>query len=65
MNNIIQIGNLIKDIKHWDNPQRGRVYSVNGICPALNTVGGGGLEPKFLIRKDRIENQNTYSLDNP
>ena len=38
--NIIQIGNLIKDIKHWDNPQRGRVYSVNGICPALNTVGG-------------------------
>lgn len=49
MNNIIQIGNLIKNTKNWDNPQRGRVYSIKGICPALNTCQGGGLEPKILI----------------
>lgn len=53
--NIIQIGNLIKDIKHWDNPQRGRVYSVNGICPALNACQGRGLEPKILIREDDVK----------
>lgn len=23
-------------------PQRGRIYSQEGICPALNTVTGGG-----------------------
>lgn len=35
-----QIGNMI-DAGSWDNPQNGRVYSVDGICPTLNTCGGG------------------------
>jgi len=35
-----QIGNIV-DTGNWDNPQRGRIYSADGICPALNTVGGG------------------------
>jgi DNA (cytosine-5)-methyltransferase 1 len=42
-----QIGNIV-DTGNWDNPQRGRIYSADGICPALNTVGGGGLEPKII-----------------
>lgn len=39
--NIVSTGN-------WDNPQRGRVYSVDGCSPSLNCVGGGGLEPKII-----------------
>lgn len=44
---ILQVGNIV-DTGNWGNPQRGRIYSVDGISPALNTVGGGGLEPKIL-----------------
>lgn len=44
---IIQLGNIV-DTGNFDNPQRGRIYSPSGISPALNTVGGGGLEPKIL-----------------
>lgn len=41
--NIVNSGN-------WENPQRGRIYSVEGICPALNCCGGGGgLEPKIVV----------------
>ena len=47
---IKQIGNIV-DTGNFDNPQRGRVYDPDGICPALNTVGGGGLEPKVLQKK--------------
>lgn len=31
------------------NHQQDRVYSLEGICPALNTVGGGNLEPKIVV----------------
>lgn len=47
MNEVKQIGNIV-NTGNWDNPQRGRIYSADGICPALNTVGGGGLEPKII-----------------
>jgi len=46
-NKVKQIGNIV-NTGNWKNPQRGRIYSKEGICPALNTVGGGGLEPKIL-----------------
>ena len=39
------------------NHQQDRVYSLEGICPALNTVGGGNLEPKIVcpvLTPDRI-----------
>lgn len=35
----IQLGNIAVG-KSWDNPQSGRIYSVDGIAPALNTCGG-------------------------
>lgn len=44
---VIQLGNIV-NTGNWDNPQRGRIDSPSGISPALNTVGGGGLEPKIL-----------------
>lgn len=45
---VIQIGNIVST-GNWDNPQRGRIYSPEGICPALNTCQGGGLEPEILL----------------
>jgi DNA (cytosine-5)-methyltransferase 1 len=44
-----QIGNISKK-SSWDNPQSGRIYDVNGLSPCLNTMQGGGLEPKTLIQ---------------
>mgnify|MGYP005767621391 CR=1 FL=1 len=46
-NNVKQIGNIVST-GNWDNPQRGRIYSADGCSPALNTCGGGGLEPKIV-----------------
>lgn len=43
----IQICNIVVE-KHFKNPQRGRVYSINGLSPCLNTCAGGGLEPKII-----------------
>lgn len=47
---VLQIGNLIKSDTFGGNPQRGRVYDANGLSPCLNTMQGGGLEPKILQR---------------
>lgn len=44
---IIQLGNIV-NTGNFDNPQRGRIDSPSGISPTLNTVGGGGLEPKIV-----------------
>ena len=35
-----QIGNFLT-CGSWDNPQCGRVYSVDGIAPTITTCGGG------------------------
>lgn len=44
---VIQLGNIV-NTGNWANP-RGRIDSPSlRISPALNTVGGGGLEPKIL-----------------
>lgn len=51
-----QLFNFIPDREgRFHNSQRGRVYGIDGIAPCLNTVSGGGLEPKILIE----DNMNT------
>ena len=47
---IMQVGNIV-DNKNFENPQRGRIYDPDGLAPALNTVPGGGLEPKFIEKR--------------
>ena len=47
---IMQVGNIV-DTGNFDNPQRGRIYSPDGLAPALNTMQGGGLEPKFIEKR--------------
>lgn len=50
---IKQLCNILKE-GNYSNPTRGRVYGVNGICPTLDTMGGGGREPKILTKDYRI-----------
>ena len=53
---IIEVGNIVNTGK-WNSPQRGRIYSTDGISPALNgLVGGGrGLQVKIMeiVRYDK------------
>lgn len=44
---IKQLGNIATE-KNFSNPQTGRVYSVEGLCPTLNTMQGGQREPKIV-----------------
>ena len=47
---VIQIGNIVDVTKiGFKNPQRGRVYSLEGIAPCLYCFEGGGLEPKIVV----------------
>ena len=50
---IKQLCNILKE-GNYSNPKRGRVYSVNGISPTLDTMAGGGREPKILSNGYRI-----------
>lgn len=46
---VMQVGNLINDVdKNFKNPQCGRVYDSVGLSPCLNTMQGGGREPKII-----------------
>lgn len=47
--NIKQIGNINNSTSFGGNPQTGRVYDIEGISPTLNTMQGGGREPKVTI----------------
>ncbi len=47
MREVKQLGNLISE-SNFDNPQRGRVYSLDGISPTICTFQGGNLEPKIV-----------------
>lgn len=48
MNEIIEIGNIVKT-GNWNSPNRGRIYSAEGISSCLSCMQGGGLEPKILL----------------
>lgn len=49
MNKIIQLANLREDTANFKNPQTGRIYSIQGISPTLNTCQGGERQPKVVV----------------
>ena len=57
-----QVGNIIESTSFGGNPQRGRIYSANGLSPTLNTAQGGGLEPKVLIERPLRASQTKVLL---
>lgn len=52
---LIEVGNLVPQTGKWMSPQRGRVFSPEGIAPSMDTCSGGNREPKIIddIYKDR------------
>lgn len=62
---IKQIGNLYEAA--WDNPQRGRVYSISGLSPTINTISGGNLTPFIVVAmrgRDMIDPSSRCKSDN-
>lgn len=50
--NVKQLFNIVDDTNiGFKNPQRGRVYSIGGLAPALNCCEGGGLQPKIVVKE--------------
>ena len=47
-----QIGNIMPT-KTRDNPNQGRVYDTDGLCPALNCSMGGGRQPFIVASRGR------------
>ena len=45
---VVQVGNIVETDSFGGNPQCGRVYSADGCSPTLNTMQGGGREPKII-----------------
>ena len=54
---VIQIGNIAEE-KNFANPQCGRIYSIYGLSPTINTCGGGQREPKIVVEDGRIHNNS-------
>ena len=53
---IIQVGNIVYDTRTtFSNPNRGRVYSIDGIAATLDTCSGGGRVPKIVVDKPRLD----------
>src|SRR5699024_4678819 len=49
---INQIDNIDQHKRKRNNPQTGRIYGKGGMCPALSTMQGGGLEPKIAEEQE-------------
>lgn len=58
---IKQVGNIVEE-KGFSNPQRGRVYDIEGISPAICTMTSGGTEPKILIPKPTKQYECYYRI---
>lgn len=65
---IKQVGNLLNTTSFGGNPQRGRVYSTDGVSPTLTCSGGGNMQPKVIEKsKNKIQNfgnVSAYTNDN-
>ena len=58
-NNIIQLDSIANQITSTrENPQRYRVYHIDGIAPALNCAQGGGLNPYIIVNKENYNERN-------
>lgn len=62
-NYIIQIGNIGNLEKFGGNPQTGRVYNSQGICPALSTMQGGNRQPKVVTEFPKNFCRKRYDIE--
>jgi len=47
MNEIKRLGNIYRE--NSGGSFAGNVYDISGLCPAINTAGGGNREPMIVI----------------
>lgn len=57
-----QLGNLSDSNSFGGNPQTGRVYSDDGLSPTLNTMQGGGREPKVMVKEATKKGYDTATV---
>ena len=57
-----QVGNISDSNSFGGNPQTGRVYSDDGLSPTLNTMQGGGREPKVMVIDDQGRTNKKLNL---
>lgn len=50
---VIWLGNIFPTSTR-DNPNQGRVYDVNGVCPTITNISGENLQPMIVV--ESIEN---------
>jgi hypothetical protein len=53
MNNVVNELRLLISLDeslYRNNERNRRIYSIFGLVPTLTTCGGGGIEPKIVIR---------------
>lgn len=55
----LYIGNFLKPTKNFLKPERGCVYSADGISPCVNCMGGGNREIKVLVYEEINESSTT------
>jgi DNA (cytosine-5)-methyltransferase 1 len=60
-----QVGNIMETDSFGGNPQCGRVYSDSGLSPTLNTMQGGGREPKIIEDFYKGRNPREYENESP
>ena len=58
-----QLGNYMPT-KTRENPNQGRIYSIDGISPCLNKMDGGGREPSIGIKVIGSTKPQLHSLEN-
>ena len=58
-----QLGNYMST-KTRENPNQGRIYSIDGISPYLNKMDGGGREPSIGIKVIGSTKPQLHSLEN-
>ena len=59
---VIQIENILEE-KGFSNPQRGRIYSADGISPTITTMAGDGLEPKIITQMSSGLEHNSHIVE--
>lgn len=52
-NLLLEVGNYIPPKGKWKSPQRGRVFSIDGISPTLDTMQRGNSQPKIIEPSER------------
>ena len=59
-NRVIELGNIVHT-GNWSSPQRGRIYSAEGVAPCCNCCGGA--ERKQRWWRDIKKTHQTISLN--